>query len=278
MSAAIADRPSAGEGGHVREGTSAANEPSTLADHWHAVATVALLGVDRRPLPPVPAGPIGVLLGGRGPQDGAAAVIDLAAALTVVRRSGVRPGPAQPALVTPSVDPRPVCPTAALERIAVVVVEWPELVDEWLGLVERGGWRLPGDVAIALYLRSKGDASRRGAIRALTGELIEWLIELIPGLAGGGPRRPADRPEPVPLGRLPGIDPAAIAAGLEVGELSVRHRTTLVHTICSVDPAELGPLVDALSRAGTNPNTMGLALSLADLARTRHEMITELTT
>ena len=112
----------------------------------------------------------------------------------------------------------------------------------------------------------------------MSGELIEWLIELVPGLAGGGARRPSDRPEPVPLGRLPVIDPSAIPRGLEVGELSVRHRTTLVHTICSVDPAVLGPLAEALSRAGTNPNTMGLALSLADLARTRHEMITELTT
>lgn len=257
---------------------STADAPSTLADHWQAVATVALLGVDRRPLPPTPAGPIGDLLGGRTHDDGAAAVMDLAAALTVVRRSGVRPGPVQPYLVGPSVDPRPACPTAALGRIAVVAVEWPELVDEWLGLVERGGWRLPGDVAIALYLRSKGDAGRRAAIRALSGDLIEWLTELVPGLAGGGPRKPPDRPEPVPVGRLPVVDPLAIAPGLESGELSVRHRTTLVHTICSVDPAVLGGLADALSRAGTNPNTMGLALSLADLARTRHEMITELTT
>jgi hypothetical protein len=259
--------------------SSSAGAPETLAEHWQAVATVALLGVDRRPLPPTPPGPIADLLGGRAHDDGAAAVINLAAALTVVRRSGVRPGPVQPFLLSPSVDPRPACPTVALERIAVVAVEWPELVDEWLSLVERGGWRLPGDVAIALYLRSKGDAGRRGTIRALSGELIEWLTELVPGLAGGGgPRRPADRPEPVPLGRLPVIDPASIAPGLESGELSARHRTTLVHTICSADPAVLGPLAEALSRAGTNPNTMGLALSLADLARTRHEMITELTT
>ena len=257
---------------------SATTMPSTLADHWQAVATVALLGVDRRPLPPTPAGPIGELLGERVYEDGAAAVIDLAAALTVVRRSGLRPGPVQPYLVIPSTDPRPVCPTVALGRIAVVSVEWPELVDEWLDLVERRGWRLPGDVAIALYLRAKGDAGRRAAIRALSGDLIEWLTELVPGMAGGGARRPADRPEPVPLGRLPVIDPAAIAPGLESGELSVRHRTTLVHTVCSVDSAVLGPLAEALSRAGTNPNTMGLALSLADLARTRHEMITELTT
>ena len=39
----------------------------------------------------------------------------------------------------------------------------------------------------------------------------------------------------------------------------------------------LAPVADALERAATNPETMGLAISLADLARTRLGMIEELT-
>jgi hypothetical protein len=250
---------------------------STLADHWQTVATVALLGVDRRPVPEPPPGPIGELLGRRAHGDGAATVIDLAAALTVVRRAGVRPGPGLAMLVAPAPDPRAVCRRAALERIALVVDEWPELVDEWLTLVGRGGWRLPGDVAVALYLRFRGDANRRATIRALSGELTEWLGEVFPELAARGPRRPPARPEPVPVGRSTAIDPTMIPEGLESGELSVRHRAALIHAICSLEPERLNVLAERLSRAGTNPNTMGLALSLADLAHTRHAMITELT-
>ncbi len=250
----------------------------SLADHWQAVATVALLGVDRRPVPAIPPGPIGELVAARHHDDGAAMVIDLAAALTVARRAGVRPGPRRPALIPPSVDSRPVCPSGAIGRIAHLVSEWPELVDEWLTLVEHGGWRLPGDVTIALFLQFRGDPQRRAAIRALSGDLTEWLADLFPELIVRGPRNRPDRPEPVPIGRSTTLDPAVIVAGLESGELSVRHRTVLVHVVCSIEPRLLAPLAESLGRAGTNPNTMGLTLSLADLARTRHEMITELTT
>ncbi len=251
-------------------------DSSSLADLWRRVASVALLGADRRPVPPVPAGPIGDLLGGRRPADGAEALAELAAALTVVRRAGMRPGPIQPLLVPPTVDPRPTCPQAAVERVTHLVDEWPELVDEWLGLVRRGGWRLPGDVTVWLLTRFRADPARRAAVVALSGDLADWLIGLFPALAVRGDRRPADRPESVPIGRSTGLDPATIAAGLESGALSTRHRTMLVHTIAGCDPAQLAPVAEALERAGANPDTMGLALSLADLARTRHEMITEL--
>ena len=252
--------------------------PATLAEQWSAIATVALLGADRRLVPAALPGPIADLVEGVRPAGPAEMLMTQAAALTTIRRAGVRPGPVLPPLLAPLVDTRPVCPTQALDRLGAILAEWPELTGEWLGLVRAGGWRLPGDIAAGLLARFRGVPAMRATVAQLTGDTADWLAELFPdALAPRGPQRPPAGGEAVPPGRPIDMDPATIVAGLESGELTPRHRSLLIHAVCSYEPALLAPLAAGLARAGTNPNTMGLALSLADLARTRYEMILELT-
>lgn len=236
---------------------------------------MALLGAGRRPLPPVPTGVLDDVLAHRRPVDTAEAAVDRSVALTMMRRAGLRPGPVLPRLVAAPDDPRPPCPSPAIARLEAILGEWPELVEEWLDLARRGGWRLPGDVAAVLLARFRAVPSLRATVAALAGPLADWLAELFPEVVGPTTHRPPPGAEPVPIGRPVGLDAASIAAGLQSGELTVRHRSLLVHVVRTVPADRLESLADALGRAGTNPNTMGLALSLADLARTRLAMVRE---
>ena len=85
-------------------------------------------------------------------------------------------------------------------------------------------------------------------------------------------------PDLAPLIQFDGIALAeALAEGMRAGAFGVRHRPGLIELLLHVPPEHLVPVADALERAATNPETMGLAISLADLARTRLGMIEELT-
>lgn len=261
----------------------AAPGQGSLAEHWQSLAAVALLGTDRRSPPAVPDGDLADLVADRHAGDAGEAVLDQVAALGALRRGGLRPGPPVALLDVADDDPRPVCPPAATARLADLLDAWPQLVDEWLGALVSHGWRLAPEAAVPLLNRFRAHPPRRALALQAVGPLGDWLAELFPDLVG--PRRTATVPaEPPPLPadvqRLARADAdalaAALAEGLESGEFSKRHQPMFERVLCSVPIDHLPAIAARLNRAGTNPHTMGIALSLADLAGTRHAMIQEL--
>ena len=264
---------------------SAAASPPTWQEHWGLLATAALLGTDRRPAPAPPPGALADAIDRLAPADDAESVLTQVALLTAARRGGVRPGPAVGLLAPCPGDPRPSCPAAAARRLPSLVEHWPSLVDEWLDLVVTHGYRLPPALAVTLLRRHRADA-RRALVEQAAGPVVSWVAELFPAELGAArPRRaPHVPPEPPPLpGDLaafvslpPGDAAAALAHGLVTARFGARLRASLVQLVSALPVASLPAVADALERSGTNPATLGLALSLADLARTRAAMIAEL--
>jgi hypothetical protein len=257
--------------------------PVSWRDHWGHLATAALLGTDRRRAPAPPPGPLADAVARLAPADDAESVLVQVALLSAARRAGLRPAEPVALLAPCPPDDRPPCPPAAAARLAELVEHWPSLVDEWLDRLIAGGYRLPPALAATLLARHRADA-RRPVVEEAAGPLAEWLTGLFPE-AYGRPRSklpaPAERPPlPADLAELlarPAPEIAAtLAAGLVSGRLGVRLRAPLVHLVSLLRPSALGSVAEALSRAGTNPSTLGLALSLADLARVRAAMIAEL--
>ena len=254
----------------------------TLESHWAELAGVALLGSDRRPVPEPPGGPLAELAAARHAGDAGEALLDRVAVLGALRKGGLRPGPGVPLLVPAAGDLRPICPPAATTRLVDLLAAWPQLVDEWLATVVAQGWRLSPELVVPLLAKFRSDGARRALVREAAGPLADWLVELFPHLVA--PRKATVKPEPPALpadiARLAELEGEALAFtladGLERGELVNRHRPLLERLLCLVPVAHLPACAALLNRAGTNPNTMGLALSLADLATTRHAMIQEL--
>jgi hypothetical protein len=259
------------------------SEP-TWRHQWGQLATAALLGTDRRPAPAPPPGPLADAVERLAPADDAESVLVQVALVAAARRGGVRPGQPAPELARCPDDPRPPCPPAAARRLPELVEHWPSLVDEWLDVVAARGYRLPPALAVTLWRRHRGDA-RRALVERAAGPVVEWITELFPAELGRGRTRRTPVPvEPPPLPAdlavlvaLPAADAAAaLAHGLATGRFGVRLRASLVQLVGALPAASLSAVADALGRAGTNPATLGLALSLADLARTRAAMLAEL--
>jgi hypothetical protein len=275
--------------------------PVSLVDLWDDLATAALLGAERRPVPVPPAGPVATLVADRARTDPGEGVLDQVAVLVASRRAGVRPGVVAAPLAPAPADPRPIRPPAAGRRLALLLAAWPELVDEWLARLVAAGYRLAPDDAVALLARTRADPARRQAVVAACGPLAVWLVELFPGelslrgrrqppasgatVTAGGPA-PASQPAALSADLPPDIAalvdvPAdvlagALVAGLTSGRFQARHRPLLLRLLQQVPFASLEPVAGALARAGTNAHTMGLALALADFAATRCQMIQEL--
>jgi hypothetical protein len=218
------------------------------------------------------------------PADDAESVLVQVALLAAARRAGLRPGEPVALLAPCPPDDRPPVPPAAAARLPDLVEHAPSLVDEWLDRVVAGGYRLPGPLAVTLLERHRADA-RRALVEQAAGPQAEWLAGLFPErFARPKARRPPAPMEPPPLpadlARLidrPAAETAtALAAGLASGQLGVRLRAPLAQLVGRLPADSLGPVAEALARAGTNPATLGLALALADLARTRAAMIAEL--
>ncbi len=264
----------------------------TLADQWDALASSALLGTARRPPPTPLPGVLCDLLADRPAGDDASEALDQVAVLTVVRRAGVRPNAAAPSLVPCPDDQRPATPPAASARLVDLLTQWPILVDEWLQCAAEQRWRLSPETAVLLLERFRTDPPRRARVVSLAGPLADWLTELWPEVLA--PRRPAaagssaaadgagadERPLPDDIAELAALQPAevadAVANRLETRQLGNRNRASLVQLVSALPVEALGPLAERLARAGSHPDTMGLALTLADLARTRLDLRAEL--
>ena len=188
--------------------TAPAAAPS-LADLWAGLVSSALLGTERRAAP----GPIGGQLDDvtrlRTHHDDSELVLDRVAAITAMRRAGLRPGPVVPGLLTAPDDPRPVCRPAAVERLHDLLEQWPVLVDQWLAELDRGGWRLPPDAVVELLGRWRNEPERRAVVHHLAGPIATWLVELFPA-------------ELAPA-RSEGARPATVRAPAPAGHRAVRH-------------------------------------------------------
>jgi hypothetical protein len=207
----------------------------------------------------------------------------------VARRAGFVARPACDRLAPPEPDPRPVCPAAAAATWKYVVTEWPVLEDEWVLTVIDRGLRLPPDVVVALLARHRTDATRLARTAIASGPVARWVTEHVPELA---PRTAArvdaetvmSLPQlavPPELAGLLGADAhtfsSTLAPAFGSGRFGAAHRAVLVNLVARCRPEVLADAAAALGAVDPMSPSAGLALSLADLARTRHRMLGELT-
>lgn len=277
---------------------------STLADHWSALATAALLGTDRRPLPHPPDGPLAEIAVERAGAAPPERLLDAVALLGAMRRAGLVPSEPAAALPLLSVDERPECPAVAVHRLQQLLLDWPQLVGEWVEAVRDNGWALPPDVVVLLLTRRGVPAEVRSAVVAHADPLVAWLGAVLP--ADFGPKRirartaatdsgagavlpagaagtaTAQVPLPAKLqwGDVEGETvheyAARFAHALRTAAVKHMHRPALVRLVSALPLVIMLPLVDALSRAATHPETMGLVASISELAQFRWDLHEEL--
>ncbi|MFB7905156.1 DUF5691 domain-containing protein [Kitasatospora sp. NPDC056076] len=177
-------------------------------DPWEPLRTSALLGTDRRPLPPT-ALPLAEAV---DPSDPATALLELAALATVRRRAGALPVPAAgpPGPPAPE-DPRPELPEAAARRLAVLLggrtggtggatlANLAELLPQWLAAARAAGLRPPAALIPGLLDAARARSELRSDAVALAGPPGRWLAAQNPDwrfvlrtTAAGPARRPAD--------------------------------------------------------------------------------------
>ncbi|MEV6178910.1 DUF5691 domain-containing protein [Streptomyces sp. NPDC052015] len=162
-------------------GTSAAAAPPPA---YEDLVTAALLGTDRRT-------PAGVTPG----RDAPAALLDAAAAETVRRRAGLRPGRAAPRPEPAPEDPRPELPAAAARRLALLLADRPgtggggrrgtapdlmELLPQWLATANARGFAAPAETLPALLDAARGRTDLRPAALQFAGPRALWLARLNP--------------------------------------------------------------------------------------------------
>jgi hypothetical protein len=254
-----------------------------LGAYWDDLVTAALLGTDRRDPPAAPDGPVADLVADALRPDGASRMLAAVAAMAAVRRAAFVPLPPADPLQPPAPVDRPWCTPAAVATWRTVVREWPVLEDEWLLTVVERGLALPPDALVELLQRHRGDAVRRARVALAAGPTARWLVDHVPSLAAASSRRvPAEAvttlpelPVPPELHDLLVADAHTVATRLgddfASGRYGPPHRAVLVNLVARCRPAVLLDAAAALESTG-----VGLALAVADAARLRQRMLTEL--
>ncbi|MGQ4405794.1 DUF5691 domain-containing protein [Streptomyces hayashii] len=151
---------------------------------WEDLVTAALLGTDRRTPP-------GTAPGRSAPST----LLDAAAAETVRRRAGLRPGPAAPRPRPAPEDPRPPLPAAAARRLALLLADRPgtaqggrrgaspdlvELLPQWLAAVNDRGFAAPPESLPALLDAARARTDLRPAALRFAGPRALWLARFNP--------------------------------------------------------------------------------------------------
>ncbi|MFD5267093.1 DUF5691 domain-containing protein [Streptomyces sp. NPDC058335] len=176
---------------------------------WEDLVAMALLGTDRRT-------PSGVAPG----RSASSALLDRAAAETVRRRAGLRPGRAAPRPEPAPEDPRPALPAAAARRLARLLADRPgtggggrrgtapdlmELLPQWLAAANARGFAAPAATLPALLDAARGRTDLRPAALEFAGPRALWLARFNPdwrfalrSTPGGG----ASLPGPEETGRI----------------------------------------------------------------------------
>ena len=261
-----------------------------LDRYWSDLVTVALLGTDRRDPPAAPEGLLADLIDDTVRESRSQRMLAAVSAGAAARRAGFVAGPAADRLAPPEPDPRPECTAAAAATWKYVVAEWPVLEDEWVLTVIEQGLRLPPDVVVGLLIRHRTDATRLARAAVAAGPVARWVTEHVPEMA---PRTSAsvdaDAVMSVPalavppeLAELLMVDAhtfsSALAAAFGSGRFGAAHRAVLVNLVARCRPEVLDAAASALGAIDPMSPSAGLALALADLARTRHRMLDELGT
>ena len=259
----------------------------TLADHWHDLVTVSLLGTDRRDPPGPPPGPLADVVDDVAAVSPSERMLTAVGACVAARRAGIVPLAPAAALAPPDDDDRQMVPPAAARRWRAIVRDWPVLEDEWLLEAERAGWRPSPDVLVGLLRRHRTDAARLARVVRFAGPVADWLYEHQPGLRPPSGRRPPSVDDDLPaLAVPPTLLPlltappapvvAAVVGGFADGTFGLTHRAVLVNFVARARPDALEALSAALGGDEIPTQHAGLAHSLADLAATRHQMRQEL--
>ncbi len=260
----------------------------SLSDYWREMVTVALLGTDRRDPPAPPTGGLADLAADDPQPTSSQRLLQQVAGCAVAQRAGVLPGHSAQLLAPPDDDPRPLTPPVASATWRRVVVDWPVLEDEWLLAVITSGRRLAPELVVPLLARHRTDATRHARVLVAAGPLGQWMIEWSPRLACTAKKPVAMEaigelpelaivPDLVPvLSASPKQAAHTIAGGLSSGVFGVSHRAVLVNVVARIQPASLPALGEAIGRVDPSLPAIGLAFALADLARLRHQMLTEL--
>jgi hypothetical protein len=165
----------------------------------------------------------------------------------------------------------------------LLVREWPVLEDEWVLTVVEQGLRLPPDALVGLLFRHRTDGARRARVLLAGGATAAWLIGHFQQLGGASGRRIdvdavtslPELPIPPELEAFIALDAHSfstrLAAGFDEGAFGAPDRAVLVNLVARCRPAVLLDAAEALERTH-----VGHALALADMARLRHRMLTEL--
>ena len=193
-------------------------------------------------------------------------------------------------MAPPADDQRPVTPPASTATWRRIVADWAVLEDEWVLAVIHSGHRLAPELVVPLLARHRTDATRHARALVAAGALGQWMIEWSPRLACAS-KKPAvmeaigELPE---LAIVPELLPVLWASPTQAHEPSPagcrRECSASVIAPCSStsSPAStrrsLPALGEAIGRIDPSQPTIGLAFALADLARLRHQMLTELET
>ena len=262
---------------------------TSLGQYWLDLVGSALLGTDRRDPPEPPPGALAAFAVEHPRGTGSQRLLQQVAACVAVRRAGILPAPPVPAMAAPEADPRPSTPAVSSHTWRTIVGEWPILEDEWVLAVVERGQRLAPDLVPLLLARHRGDAVRHSRVVLAAGPLAAWLIEWVPSLAcTRGQGRPAAAglvttlpelpitPEFAALLQQPQSIAERMAEGLSSGRLGAAHRAVLQNLVARMPAAELAGVAAALDRVNPSSTSIGLAFALADLARLRHRMLTEL--
>ncbi|MEV0255943.1 DUF5691 domain-containing protein [Streptomyces sp. NPDC050732] len=156
------------------------------APTWDDLVTAALLGTDRRALPPALHAP---------GKEAPLALLDAAAVQTVRRRAGLRPAPAAAPPEPAPDDPRPQVPPAAGRRLATLLTDQPgtgsagrrgaapdlmELLPQWLALANARGYGAPPELLPALLNAARGRTDLRPQALTFAGPRALWLARLNP--------------------------------------------------------------------------------------------------
>jgi hypothetical protein len=257
--------------------------PNELEVVWRELVTAALLGTDRRPPPIPPNGHVGDLVADAVRPDDASRMLAAVGAVAAARRAAFVADAPAPALQRPDADVRPWCSPSAVSTWRTVVAEWPVLEDEWVLTVIERGMRVPPDTVAALLIRHRGDAVRRARAAVAAGPTAAWLTDHVPALAPTTSKTAdaesvttlPDLPVPVELSELLATDARTfvqrLMPGFEAMQYGPAHKAVLVNLLARCRPAVLPDAAGALDH-----QRVGLALALADLARLRNRMLTEL--
>ena len=256
---------------------------SDLDAYWDELVTAALLGTDRRDPPLPPDGPVADLVADALRPDGASRMLAAVASVAAVRRAAFVPLAAADPMQPPESEPRPWVSAAAVATWRTVVRDWPVLEDEWVLTVVEHGLGLPPDAVVELLQRHRSDAVRRTRVALAAGPVARWIVEHVPSL-DASPSRAVQVDAVTSLPELP-VAPhlhdllaadahtfaRRLGADFDAGVYGRPHRAVLVNLIARCRPAVLLDAAAAMESTG-----VGLALALADEARLRHRMLTEL--